>query len=335
MDVNPIMSKSYSPFAGNIFPSSLISGNRPTRIKLHKPMQIPKLSLVASLLLIAGVFTLKAASGTWTNDASGSWSGSANWLNGIVADASGSTADFSAINLTANRTITLDAAHTLTTLKFGDLVPDSGWTLSGANTLTLAGTTPTINVLNQNATISSVVAGAVGMTKAGLGTLTLGGTTETFTGGLTDNAGILTLDYNASGSPVSTLVPAQVLTMGGGTLNINGNAGAATSQSFSSITLNPGLSIISAAPASGANNPTLTLGAWTANRGALVRFIGPATIGAGNASVPATATITTTTVGSAALGIFLGEGPATANPTAAFGTVGLYDWENSLSSTRG
>ena len=291
-------------------------------------MKKTQLAFPAGLLLLAGALSLHAASGTWTNDASGTWSDTTQWLGGTVADASGFTADFSTINLTANRTVTLDAAHTLTTLKFGDIIPDFNWTLSGANTLTLAGTTPTINVLNQNTTISSVIAGTAGLTKAGKGTLTLGGATDTFTGGLKDNAGTLTLDYNASGSPSSTLVPSQALTLSGGTLNLNGNAGTASSQAFAGVTLNPGLSIISAAPASGANNPTVTLGAWTANRGALVRFIGPATIGAGNASVPATATITTTTVGSgaASFGILLGEGPAVANATAAFGTVGLYDW---------
>jgi hypothetical protein len=113
---------------------------------------------ITSLLFLTGGLTLKAANGTWTNDASGNWSDTTQWLGGTVAAAAGFTADFSTINITANRTVTLDAAHTLTTLKFGDIIPDFNWTLSGANTLTLAGTTPTINVLNQNATISSVIA---------------------------------------------------------------------------------------------------------------------------------------------------------------------------------
>jgi fibronectin-binding autotransporter adhesin len=110
--------------------------------------------------------------------------------------------------------------------------------------LTLAGTTPSISVNplanGKAATISSVMAGTAGLTKVGTGALTLGGATDTFTGGLKLNAGTLTLDYNASGSPTSTLVPSQLLTLAGGTLNINGNAGTATSQSFSSTTFNPG-----------------------------------------------------------------------------------------------
>jgi len=285
---------------------------------------------ITCLLFLAGALNLSAANGTWTNDASGNWSGAVNWLNGIVADASGSTADFSTINITANRTVTLDAAHTLTTLKFGDILPDSNWTLSGANTLTLAGTTPTINVLNQSATISSVIAGTAGLTKAGLGSLTLSGTTDTFTGGLKVNAGTLTLDYNASGSPSSTLVPSQALTLGGGALNLNGNAGTATSQIFAGATFNAGASAINAAPASGVNYPTLTLGAWTSVIGGAVMFNGPATTtySGGNSvtptSVAATATLTTTTVGPGAFGLVCG---GTGFPTTgAYATVGLYDW---------
>lgn len=285
---------------------------------------------ITCLLFLAGGLNVKAANGTWTNDASGTWGTPANWLNGTVADASGFTADFSTINITANRTVTLDAAHTLTTLKFGDILPDYTWTLSGANTLTLAGTTPTINVVNQSTTINSVIAGTVGLTKAGLGSLTLGGATDTFTGGLKANAGTLTLDYNASGSPSSTLVPSQALALGGGALILNGNAGTATSQTFAGVTYNAGASAISVAPASGGSNPTLTLGAPTSVIGGSVMFTGPltTTYSGGNSvtptSVPATATITTTTAGAGAFGLVAAS---TGFPTTgAYATVGLYDW---------
>ena len=292
------------------------------------------------LLLVVGALNLQAQTGVWTNAATGGlWSNGANWLNGTVATGSGNTANFNQVDLTTDPTVIhLDSARTIGNLIFGDINLNSaaGWSLdnngTAGNILTLAGTTPSISVnplaSGKVATISSVIAGTAGLTKIGSGALTLGGATDTFTGGLKLNAGALTLDYNASGSPTSTLVPSQVLTLAGGTLNINGNAGTATSHSFSSTTISPGQSTISAAPASGANNPTLSLGALTVSYGATVRYIGPATIGSGGVSVPATATIKTTTVGSSAasLGIFLGEGPAAANPTAAYATVGLYDW---------
>jgi autotransporter-associated beta strand protein len=303
-------------------------------------VRLARTFLIIALLLAVGVLNTKAQNGVWTNAVTGGqWSSGANWLNGTVATGSGYTANFNQVDLTTDPTVIhLDSARTIGNLVFGDinLNTAAGWRLdnngTSGNILTLAGTTPAITVnslaTGKAATIGAVIAGTSGLTKIGAGNLALGGATDTFTGGLKVNAGTLTLDFNASGSPTSTLVPSQVLTLAGGTLNINGNASTATSQSFSSTTISPGQSTINVAPASGANNPTLSLGALTVSYGATVRYFGPATIGSGGVSVPATAAIKTTTVGSSAasLGIFLGEGPAAANPTAAYATVGLYDW---------
>ena len=69
-----------------------------------------KLILIAGLLLLASAASLQAQSGTWTNTASGGlWSATGNWLNGIVADGPGNTADFSTIDITGNNTVHLDA----------------------------------------------------------------------------------------------------------------------------------------------------------------------------------------------------------------------------------
>jgi hypothetical protein len=113
---------------------------------------IRNLVLSASLLLLAGALNVQAASGTWTQTTSGGlWSVTGNWLGGTVADGTGNTADFSTIDITANNTVHLDAAHTLSILKFGntDISPAASWLLDnngvGGNILTL-GTTPTITV---------------------------------------------------------------------------------------------------------------------------------------------------------------------------------------------
>lgn len=215
--------------------------------------------------MISAAFSLKAASGTWTNNVDGNWSDTTQWLGGVVADGSGFTADFSTINLTANRTVTLDAGHTLTTLKFGDTVPDFNWTLSGANTLTLAGTTPTINVLNQSATISSVIDGTVGMTKIGPGALTLNGSAvNTYSGATTLNAGSLKEDFSNLATPTDLIKNTSVLSLGGGALTIFGNAAGTTAQTFASTTLaaSGGSSITVINNATAAN---LTLGAITRN----------------------------------------------------------------------
>jgi autotransporter-associated beta strand protein len=261
-------------------------------------------------------------SGIWTANASGDWSTAANWSGGAIAYGPTSTADFSTLNLASNLTVTLDSARTIGTLKFGSLASACDWTLSGANTLTL-GTSPDINVVNQTAIISTVLAGSTGLAKTGLGALTLGGATNILTGGLTVNAGSLTLDFSPSNSPTANLLPsANALSLGGGVLQINGGSNAASSQIFASTALNAGGSVIAAAPVSGLNLPTVTLNNIAANAGGTVEFIGPATIGSGNTPVSSTAVLTTTASGNSA---FLG-GNGTALYDAYFATVGLYDF---------
>jgi len=156
-----------------------------------------------------------AATGTWTNAATGGlWSGTGNWSGGIVADASGSNADFSTIDITADNTVHLDGPRTLTSLTFGDTGTGTaaGWILdnnsSATNILTLAGTTPTITVnalgTGKNVTISAVIAGSAGLTKAGAGTLILGAV-NTLSGTLAVNAGELRLSGTGSigSNPIS------------------------------------------------------------------------------------------------------------------------------------
>src|ERR1041385_872991 len=53
--------------------------------------------LLALALLLGGINTAKAASGTWTLDGSSTWSTSANWSGGIIATGVDFTADFSTL----------------------------------------------------------------------------------------------------------------------------------------------------------------------------------------------------------------------------------------------
>ena len=100
-----------------------------------------------------------ASGGAWALDADGNWNTAANWTGGIVAFGPGNTADFSTLNLTGDRTVTLDSARTISGLAFGDLSSTYNWTLAGNNTLTL-GTSPNIEVVNQSATINTIIAGS-------------------------------------------------------------------------------------------------------------------------------------------------------------------------------
>ncbi|BCU76029.1 hypothetical protein llg_07440 [Luteolibacter sp. LG18] len=141
-----------------------------------------------------------AASGTWTDTTTGpsNWSDTAKWSGGIVADASGSTASFTS-DITASTTVTLDSARTITNIVFSDNgAAGSPWVLSGGNTLTLAGTTPTLTTTT-DATISSVITGTVGMTKAGSGLLALSAQ-STYTGNTVVNGGVLSLTGGGGGS---------------------------------------------------------------------------------------------------------------------------------------
>lgn len=127
------------------------------------------------------------------------------------------SADIAVFGGTAG-TVTLGTGVTVNGLKIDTV----GYIITG-NTLSLAGTTPTITA-NTNASISSALAGSAGLVKDGTGNLTLSGN-NTFTGGTTVNAGTLTLSRGAgfggnSGS-IST-----------GSLTVNSGAIATTTTAF-------------------------------------------------------------------------------------------------------
>ena len=276
----------------------------------------------------ASATPLVTGNGIWISPASGNWGAATNWTGSSIAAGAGNTADFSTLSLSADLAVTLDSARTIGSLIFGDTTANYNWTLAGTNTLTL-GTSPSIEVVNQSVTISTPLAGTNGLSKTGSGALTLGGATNTITGDLAINSGNFTLDFSATNSPATNLVSStNALFLGGSTIRIIGNTAAASSQTFNGVELDEGNSIISAAPASGANKPILTLGAIPENVGGTVEFIGPATTNS-TGSVTATATITTTTApGTAGVLGSLGLGK-----NGAFATVGLYDWATTNTAT--
>ncbi|MDW7979244.1 MAG: glycosyl hydrolase [Verrucomicrobiales bacterium] len=146
-----------------------------------------------------------SASGVWTANADGVWSETNRWSNGVVATGPGQTADFSKVNITANRTVTLDLSRMIGTLRFGDTAaPFFNWTIASTNeaslTLDSTGATgpPAIHVTN-TATIAVPLAGTNGFSKFGAGTLvlaatnTIRGTLDIDTGSTTANEGSVRL----------------------------------------------------------------------------------------------------------------------------------------------
>ncbi len=176
------------------------------------------LALVLPLGLLLDAGSLAAQNGVWTQPASGnSWSVTGNWLGGIVASGTDSTADFSTLDLATDNTVHLNGSFTIGNLVFGDTNPSNNWTLdnngTAGNVLTLSATaTPTIGVVNDTATISAVLAGSGGFTLFGAGTLTLSGA-NTFSGATTVSGGTLNVGGTSRISASSPLV------LGSGSVN--------------------------------------------------------------------------------------------------------------------
>jgi autotransporter-associated beta strand protein len=184
------------------------------------------------LISIAGVSlaalpSAHAANGTWITNASGTWGTAANWLGGIIADGVDAIADFSTINITAARTVTLNTSRTIGTLIFGDTTPSHDWTLaaSGGSILTLGVTsgTPTVQVNNRMVTVSLVLAGTQGLNKTGTGTLLLSGA-NTYSGDTTISAGVLRL--GATGGIPSGAGKGNVFVDASGTLDLGTTGGS-------------------------------------------------------------------------------------------------------------
>ncbi len=150
------------------------------------------------LLAMPALTLAQTTNGVWTNAASNStWGTGSNWSGGAIAGGIDAIAEFM-LNIEAARTVNLGANFTVGTLRFEDTVASNNWVLAngagGPWALTLATSTgaPTINVVNQTATISAVLAGSQGFAKTGTGTLVISGA-NTFTGGISLEEGTLTV----------------------------------------------------------------------------------------------------------------------------------------------
>ena len=205
-------------------------------------------------------------SGVWTNNGNGNWGTSNNWSSGLVASGVSRMADFSTLNITADRTVTLDSARTIGGLRFGDTSGLQNWMLSGVNTLTLDGgwpNMPTIAVHQNTATISAPLAGSYGFAKTGNGTLALSGI-NAMGGSLTVNAGTVSITggsttFGNGTSTIGNLIGSGNLTMTGGSLAIGGELRVGGSDQSGSQYNAAGTATLA--------NATLMVGALTVARG--------------------------------------------------------------------
>ena len=183
------------------------------------------------------VVTTLTSSGIWTADLNANWGETNRWSANTVATGTGNTANFSTINITANRTVTLDTSRSIGTLRFSDTSGAQAWTItnSSGSTLTLnsgSATTPSIAVTN-TATIAAPVAGTNGFIKTGPGTLilsgnnSLSGTVNIDSSSSANNDGITRLvGPGALGN--ATLLRIGNNNSGFSTLQLDGSAGSIT-----------------------------------------------------------------------------------------------------------
>ncbi|MEK7949755.1 beta strand repeat-containing protein [Luteolibacter soli] len=195
------------------------------------PISLAGIGHAASVTYDADLGTIGAQDGSglgWNTTDANLWNGSANvtWPNTtadeiIFGAGSGAAGAVTVGTVNANK-ITLGT-------------PGSGnYSLTGG-TITLGGTTPTIAV-NADASITSVIAGTVGLTKTGAGTLTLSGSSAytgatsisggsvVFTGGGSTGGGTLALGTASGNKSVLNMNSTGTLTHNG-TVNVGG-AGA-------------------------------------------------------------------------------------------------------------
>lgn len=159
-----------------------------------------------AMLITATISTsaLHAADGTWIGTTSAdNWSNTANWASGTVANGSGSTADFSTLDLPAGAfAVTVDSAHTVGHLKFNDTDNTTAgtWSIAMGGFLTLS--SPATISTNVDASLSGSFATQVAtdsMVKQGAAVLNLSGVGATaWAGTLNIASGAVQFKGNAS-----------------------------------------------------------------------------------------------------------------------------------------
>lgn len=178
-----------------------------------------------------------SGNGSWNTDQNGSWNETAKWTGNFPANGPSQIANFSTLNITADRTVTLNGSRTIGALLFGDSSGGQSWTISantGSNLTLQAETgTPSIAVNQNRATINSPLAGINGFTKSGSGLLILNaensisGTVNIDTGSTTATEGSLRLTHPGAASLVNAIL-IRNNNSASSTLELDGTAGPIT-----------------------------------------------------------------------------------------------------------
>ena len=227
----------YPQFAGNVktvYSNPLSEGGASND---HYQERAGTYMLVGDALGRAMVELLDQGS-VWTQTAGGAqnWTTATNWEGASIPNpTSSSTVDFSSVDIVADTTLSLGANRTAQIWKFGDTSGTQNWTVSSGNTLTLGGTTPTIEVVNNSAQLDCIVAGNAGLAKTGTGSLQLNAS-NTYNGITRISGGTLQASTLANGGSNSSIGASTNavgnLILNGGTLRYTG-AAVSTNRLFS------------------------------------------------------------------------------------------------------
>jgi len=217
-----------------------------------KPSLLPRFSrslILNSVVIVVTVFAdhVVAANVTWDllsaganngtiTGGAGAWdAATTNWSTdgGVTNVAWSNAGNDTAVFAGTAGTVTLGAPITAGGLTFNS----TSYIVTGAQTLTLAGATPTINVgSGLTSTIGSavlfVIGGTSGLTKSGGGTLTLtSSAVSTYTGSTAVNGGQLSLSF-ATATPNNLVPSGSALSLNGGAISMLLASGLTKSQTF-------------------------------------------------------------------------------------------------------
>jgi len=326
-------------------------------------MKFFPLLLISILAAWIGLTTAQAQSSTW-NTTTGSWNTAGNWtLSGVPASATGTQLIFNASGTTSYTTTNNIGAFTLNKIT----VNNSGTgtvTIAAsatANTLTFAGTTPTLDITG-SVLGTVVLAGSATITKTGSGTYNQQ-SNSTFTGILNVDGGTFISSALASGT--FNFNPTSIVVNSGGTYQFGENGvGDPNLPNTTYITVNTGGNVVweegetfggfhlaggtidleqGGATSSGTSPQSWTSGTLTGTGGGAQAVGGAAAINkttSGTVSITGNASITTTTGG-----LNIQEGTiamagagnlGTANVTlGAAATTGTFEYQGATASRTG
>ena len=138
----------------------------------------------------------------WKNAAGGSWQNATNWTGNNTHNGIDVIADFSAIDLTTNATLTFDGEASAGSLIFGDASSCGNWVLNtgtgGGLTLQVSPSAPApgIAVNKRTLVLNANLTSNQGLVKSGSGTLVLAGV-NSLLGNTVINGGVLEIAGNS------------------------------------------------------------------------------------------------------------------------------------------